>query len=189
MGGTRNAAGEGGRSPAGGAGRDSGTGARAGSPAMGGMPSGGSPGSGGTLARAGAPGAGAGAMNSAGRPSSAGSGGMGATGGSSSGAKCDADSAVAEIAHTEVGDVQSNDCVALVLNPTWSSVNITIEGGPGSSGYPIPFSYSICNGKSGTGTLTANYQKVQLFMGANPKCDVFVQLEGAGTPLKLIHYD
>lgn len=85
--------------------------------------------------------------------------------------------------------MSSEDCVELVLNPTWSSVNVSIEGAPGSSGYPIPFSYSICNGKSGTGTLTANYQKAPIFMGMNPGCNVFVQLEGTGTPLKLIHYD
>jgi hypothetical protein len=68
-------------------------------------------------------------------------------------------------------------------------VQVSIEGAPGTTGYPIPFSYSICGGKSGTGTLTKDYEKEMVIQGANPGCNVYVQFEGTGTTLKVTYYD
>ena len=113
------------------------------------------------------------------------SGGTG--GGSSSG--CNAETAGAKATHSMAVTVKSDDCVRLVVNPTWSSVNVTIEAQPGTSGYPIAYSNSICGGKTGTGSLSADYQKQMILEGKNPGCDIYVQFEGTGGTLKLMYYD
>jgi hypothetical protein len=101
---------------------------------------------------------------------------------------CTAETATAKATHSKAIDLKSDACVALVVNPTWSSVNISIEGQPGTT-YPIPFTYTVCGGKGGSGELTTDYEKEVLLKGTNPGCDVYVQFEGSGAALKLMYYD
>lgn len=91
--------------------------------------------------------------------------------------------------HSALVNTTSDACVELVLNPGWSSVQPTIQTEPGTSGYPVPFSYQVCDGKSGAGTLDGDYYRYEFFKGANPKCNVYVRFEGTGKPLKFYYYD
>lgn len=172
------------------------TGGDGGSPAQGGETAMGGGGATGMGGRAGSGGEGAmgGSTPTGGSSGAAGTGGeepaagAGGTGGGSA-SECNSETAVGKVEHTVQKSIKSDDCVELVINPQWASVNVTIEGAPGTEGYPIPFSYSLCGGKGGSGELKADFQKETLHKGDNPGCNVFVQFEGTGTTLKLVYYD
>jgi len=76
----------------------------------------------------------------------------------------------------------------LVVEKSWSVVNVQLQPLPGTQGYPVPFTFFNCGG-NGTGSLTADYANVSLKSGANPGCDFFVQFGGGGTTIKVTYYD
>jgi len=95
---------------------------------------------------------------------------------------------VATIATSQSYTGKANDCVRLVVEPSWSVVNIQLQPLPGTQGYPVPFSFFNCGG-NGTGSLTADYANVSLKSGTNPGCDFFVQFDGGATTIKVTYYD
>jgi hypothetical protein len=101
---------------------------------------------------------------------------------------CDAAHAVATITTSQSYTGKASDCVRLVVDSTWSVINVQLQPLPGTQGYPVPFSFFNCGG-NGTGSLTADYANVSLKSGANPGCDFFVQFGGGGTTIKVTYYD
>ena len=190
--------GSGGTAPSGGSSGHSSGAAGKGATSSGGMNSGGSGSgagkggsssagttSGGTSSTAGKGGtsSSAGGMNSAGATSAGAS-----SGGTSGGAICDAAHAVASITTSQSYTGKADDCVRLVVEKSWSVVNVQLQPLPGTQGYPVPFTFFNCGG-NGTGSLTADYANVSLKSGANPGCDFFVQFGGGGTTIKVTYYD
>jgi hypothetical protein len=79
----------------------------------------------------------------------------------------------------------------LANEPFWSSVNPQLHPASGTTSYPVPFTYTYCGGQ-GTGSLTGNDIKSYLidgpFPGPNYGCDVFIQLEGNGSPVQFSYF-
>lgn len=129
--------------------------------------------------KGGSSGAGSGAGPSSAGSSSAGNGGA---------ANCDAAHAVATLTTNQSYTGKASDCVRLVVEPSWSVINVQVQPLPSTQGYPVPFSFFNCGG-NGTGSLTADYSNVTLKSGANPGCDFFVQFGGGETTIKVTYYD
>ncbi|HET7540347.1 MAG TPA: hypothetical protein VFK05_10770 [Polyangiaceae bacterium] len=121
---------------------------------------------------------------SAGTTGSAGSG----EAGGGSGITCDAAHATVTFNQQDTKDVKANDCVHLVVNPGWATVQVKLQAQPGTATYPVPFSFVYCGG-NGTGSLTGNYVDAVLKSGPNPGCDVFVQFTGGDTAVKVTYFD
>ncbi|HEY4106941.1 MAG TPA: hypothetical protein VGM44_23735, partial [Polyangiaceae bacterium] len=67
-------------------------------------------------------------------------------------------------------------------------VKIEFQPQPGTTGYPVPYSYSSCKG-SGSGSLTADYAESVMITPTNPGCDVYVQFSGSAGAIKVTYYD
>lgn len=129
-----------------------------------------------------------GEANPACRPTS----GTGGSGGGPS-APCDASNADAILSTGQSTLIPSNACVQLRVDPVWSQVNPQIEGQPGTSVYPVPFSYTSCAG-NGSGVISGNWVKSYLVDESsssqpNFHCDVFLRLEGNGSLVNFVYYN
>jgi hypothetical protein len=144
--------------------------------------------SGGSAGKGGSSAGGSGGASNGGAAGKGGSGGTVSSGGSTSTGTCDAAHSVATIATGSTYTGKANQCVRLSVNPTWATVKIEFQPSPGTTGYPIPYSFSSCAG-SGTGSLTADYAESVMTSGANPGCDFYVQFTGGATTLKVVYYD
>jgi hypothetical protein len=158
-------------------------GAGSGSAGKGGTSSGGT--GSGSAGKAGASSAGSSSAGS----SSAGTSSAGSTsGGATGGGTCDAAHAVATLMTSQVYTGKANDCVRVAVNPTWSTIALQFQPQPGTTGYPVPFTFESCGG-NGTGSLTADYANTTFKSGTNPGCDFFVQFGGGATTIKVTYYD
>lgn len=113
------------------------------------------------------------------------------TGGGGSVSTCSAATAAAVLNTGQSTTIASNSCIQLVNQPTWSSVNPSIHPYPGTASYPVPFSYTSCAG-GGEGSLTGNFNAAYLMDGPNPGpnygCDIFLKLEGNGSPVQFTYW-
>jgi hypothetical protein len=97
--------------------------------------------------------------------------------------------ATANVTLTETSELSvtttTSACVRIVPPTSWSTINPQFRGQPGTTGYPVPLSYSYCSG-NGTRSLPGDYTSVFLLpsMIANPHCDIFVKFNGSGGTLK-----
>ena len=122
---------------------------------------------------------------SAGGASAGTSSGGASEGGAGSGATCDATHATVTFNHQETKTIQANDCVRLVVNPSWGATTVKLQPLPETAVYPVPFSFVSCGG-NGTGTLTANFAE---FVFNSSGCDFFVQFAGGATQVKVAYFD
>ena len=135
----------------------------------------------------GAAGTSSGGTSAGGASAGTGSAGAGEAGGGG-GVICDAAHATVTFNQQDNKTVQANDCVHLVVNPGWATVQIKLQAQPGTATYPVPFTFFNCGG-NGTGSLTADYAEAVLKSGPNPGCDFFVQFGGGATAVKVTYFD
>ncbi len=127
-----------------------------------------------------------------------GSGGASGSGGSGSGGStgpstCNASTAQATLTTGQTTTIASNACVRLKNETTWSTVDPKLVPHPGTTSYPVPFTYTApCTGQTSSGSLAGNYQDVYLFNGqgssSNYGCDVFVKLGGNGSQVQFQYF-
>jgi hypothetical protein len=94
---------------------------------------------------------------------------------------------VVTLATSEGDTVKSNACVEFTHDQTWSGVNVHFQVTSAAT-FPVPYSYGSCV-TSGKGSVVGRYEDAFVYKGTTPKCSTFVQFEGSGADIDIVHYD